>query len=282
MSQGTLYVMEVSPRSAILVDLVKYFKLDVEISTETKSDAFLKKFPLGKTPAFVGAKGYKLTETIAIAVYLLSLVPEQKLLGKNNQENASIIKYLSFFNQEVANSWCAAFFRLNGRFPYNKKEVDENLKVLETIAGSLDARLADFTYLVGERVSYADFFGVKVFAAVTATLLGKPFFQKYANINRWFKTVSNNDFFQGQYKNFQVPEQQLAFVPPKKEKKKEAAPAAAKKEQAPKKKEADEEAEPAAAPKPKHPLEALGKPKAALDEWKRVYSNEETRETAIP
>ena len=24
----------------------------------------------------------------------------------------------------------AAYFRLNGRFPYNKKEVDENLKIL--------------------------------------------------------------------------------------------------------------------------------------------------------
>ena len=29
-------------------------------------------------------------------------------------------------------------------------------------------------------------------------------------------------------------------------------------------------------------MEALGKPKNPLDEWKRTYSNEETREVAIP
>lgn len=73
MSQGTLYVMEASPRSSILVDLVKNFKLDIEVSTETKSDAFLKKFPLGKTPAFVGPKGFKLTEVIAISLYCMYL-----------------------------------------------------------------------------------------------------------------------------------------------------------------------------------------------------------------
>ena len=280
MSQGTLYVMEASPRSSILVDLVKNFKLDIEVSTETKSDAFLKKFPLGKTPAFVGPKGFKLTESIAIAIYLLSLAPEQKLLGKNNQENASIIKYLSLVNQEGVNSWCGAFFRLNGRFTYNKKEVDENLKTLNTIGQLFEDRLTDFTYLVGERISYADLFAVKVFAAAIGTLLGQPFLAKYPNFARWFKTVSNNAFFQGQFKDFQAPKEQLAFVPPKKEKKEQP-----KKAEQPKKKEAAAPApadEPAQAPKPKHPLEALGKPKAPLDEWKRVYSNEETRETAIP
>ena len=87
--------------------------------------------------------------------------------------------------------------------------------------------------------------------------------------------------FLGDYSFIEKP---IEYVPPKKEKKKEAAPkkdAAA----APKKKEAAAPAaseEPAPAPKPKHPLEALGKPKNPLDEWKRTYSNEETREVAIP
>ena len=69
--------MEISPRSSILVDLIKYFKLDIEIDANTQSESFIKKFPLGKTPAFVGAKGFQLTETIAIANYFLSLIPNQ-------------------------------------------------------------------------------------------------------------------------------------------------------------------------------------------------------------
>ena len=285
MSQGTLYIMEISPRSSILVDLIKYFKLDIEIDANTQSESFIKKFPLGKTPAFVGAKGFQLTETIAISNYFLSLIPNQKLLGKNNQEYANIIKYVSLLNQEGVISWAAAYFRLNGRFPYNKKEVDENLKIFNTIGEILEKRLHDFTYLVGERISYADLFAVKVVIGAVATVFGKPFLTKYPSIARWVKTVSQNEIFQGQFKDLKFPEQQLAFVPPKKEKKKDATPKA--ESAAPKKKETPAAAtsaseEPAAAPKPKHPLEALGKPKNPLDEWKRTYSNEETREVAIP
>lgn len=78
----------------------------------------------------------------------------------------------------------------------------------------------------------------------------------------------------------------MKYQPPKKEPapKKEQTP---KKEQAPKPKakeaadEAEEEEE-KPAPKPKHPLEALGKAEMILDDWKRKYSNEDTRSVALP
>jgi hypothetical protein len=64
-----------------------------------------------------------------------------------------------------------------------------------------------------------------------------------------------------------------------KEKKKEQPKAAPK----PKKEEPEEDEEDAApAPKAKHPLESLPKATFVLDDWKRKYSNEETREVAIP
>ena len=76
-------------------------------------------------------------------------------------------------------------------------------------------------------------------------------------------------------------------VPPKKDEKPKE-----KKEQAPKKEAAkpkakevepeEDEEEDKPAPKPKHPLEALSKPTLVLDDWKRKYSNEETREVALP
>ena len=68
-------------------------------------------------------------------------------------------------------------------------------------------------------------------------------------------------------------------VAPKKEggeKKKEQPKAAPK----PKQEEAEEEEAPPA-PKPKHPLEALPRATFVLDDWKRKYSNEETREVAL-
>ena len=44
----------------------------------------------------------------------------------------------------------------------------------------------------------------------------------------------------------------------------------------------DDEEEDKPAPKAKHPLEALEKPEMVLDDWKRKYSNSETREDAMP
>lgn len=43
---------------------------------------------------------------------------------------------------------------------------------------------------------------------------------------------------------------------------------------------AEEEEKPA--PKAKHPLESLPKPSMILDDWKRKYSNEDTRSVAMP
>ena len=74
----------------------------------------------------------------------------------------------------------------------------------------------------------------------------------------------------------QPPKTEKQEKPKKQEKAKEAPK--------PKAKEADddEEEEEKPAPKPKHPLEALPKPTFVLDDLKRKYSNEETREVALP
>lgn len=69
MSQGTLYVNSLA-RGYLPSALVKYLGLDIEIvDTEKDQESFLKQFPLGKIPAFVGPEGIKLTEVMAIAYY---------------------------------------------------------------------------------------------------------------------------------------------------------------------------------------------------------------------
>ena len=78
-------------------------------------------------------------------------------------------------------------------------------------------------------------------------------------------------------------EEAVKYTPPKKEAKPkaEAPKAAPKAEKKPKDDEEDDEPQ-QEAPKQKHPLEALPKPTLILDDWKRKYSNEETREVALP
>lgn len=69
MSQGTLYTTE-QARGIVPKALIKHFNLDVKIAD--KEDASYKKFfPLNKIPAFVGPKGFKLTEVIAISIYCM-------------------------------------------------------------------------------------------------------------------------------------------------------------------------------------------------------------------
>lgn len=70
MSQGTLYA-NTRIRAVIPTALVKHFNLDVKIVDPAQCSEFANIFPLGKVPTFVGPKGVKLTEVIAISVYCM-------------------------------------------------------------------------------------------------------------------------------------------------------------------------------------------------------------------
>lgn len=132
---------------------------------------------------------------------------------------------------------------------------------------------------MGERITLADLFAASLATRGFNYLWGKEWRAKYPNIVRWFTTVTAHPILADQYKNFEFRDAPVEFTPPKKEKKEQAPKTAAPK--AAPKPAAEAPAEPA--PKPKHPLELLGKStNFNLDEWKRFYSNEETRETALP
>lgn len=72
MSLGTLYATQ-QIRSLPAKALAKYFNLDIKISD--KDAAYEKNFPLNKIPAFIGPKGFTLTEVIAICLYCMYLPP---------------------------------------------------------------------------------------------------------------------------------------------------------------------------------------------------------------
>lgn len=280
MSQGTLYATQ-QIRSIAPKVIIKQFGLDVKISD--KDGDYEKYFPLGKIPAFIGPKGLKLHEVIAICLYLINLGdPKSNLLGKNATEYAQVIKWCSFANMEILPTIARVFRTILGVFPYNKKVVDEGNAFLDKAIPVFEARLKEFTYLVGERVTLADILAASYFVRGFDNIFGADWRKKYPNTTRWFKTLISSKYLSEYFPDYKFREKPVEYVPPKKEKKQQQP---AKKEAAPKKEKpapAAEDDEPPAAPKPKHPLEALGKPKAALDEWKRVYSNEETREVAIP
>jgi elongation factor 1-gamma len=98
------------------------------------------------------------------------------------------------------------------------------------------------------------------------------------------ETVVNHPKLKGIYGETQYIEKAAQYVPPPKEKKetKPAPPAAPKAEKKPKAKAAeedDDDDEPLVPeePKAKNPLDSLPKSTFNLEDWKRTYSNKETR-----
>lgn len=192
---------------------------------------------------------------------------------------------MSFANHEVLPALGGWFRPLIGRDPYNKKSADEASKKALKAVSVLNDHLLVHTYLVGERVTLADLFTAGIISRGFQYFFDKQWRQENPNVTRWYETVCNQPIYSAVAGKLEFIDEAIKNQPPKTDKqekpKKEQAPKAQPKPKA-KEVEEEEEEEDKPAPKPKHPLEALPKPTLALDDWKRKYSNEETREVALP
>lgn len=276
MSAGTLFVRDTF-RATPVIAIAKYLGIEINVEQKEGNAQFEKLFPAKKIPAFVTADGFTLHEVIAIIVYFSSLT-KNELLGSTKEDYASILQWISFANQDVWQALRGAIFPTTGRAPYNKKGVDAALAEADNYLAIFENHLTKHTYLVGERVTAADVFVTGVLARGFGTFWGTKWQEEHPAVTRYFKTVSQQEILSFKFKDFEFREEPIKYTPPKKE--------------APAKKETPKAAPKAAAPaeeeeeykekKVAHPLSLLPKSKMVLDEWKRCYSNEETRETALP
>ena len=190
---------------------------------------------------------------------------------------------MSFANSEVLPTISGWFRPIIGRDPFNKKNVEDSRQGALAALKTLEDHLLVNTYLVGDRLSLADIFCTGLLARGFQYVLDKKWRQENPNVTRWFETIYNQPIYADVAGKPELVETTPPLQPPKKEqapKKEQPKKEAAK----PKKKDVEEEDEDEdkPAPKPKHPLEALERPTFVLDDWKRKYSNEETREVALP
>ncbi|KAE8353549.1 hypothetical protein BDV28DRAFT_132948 [Aspergillus coremiiformis] len=279
---GKLYGSADNGRTIAILVAAKANDVELELvktapdsTTEfNKSAEYTKLSPLGKVPAFEGANGYPLSEAIAIAVYVTSQNEKTTLLGKTKQDYASILRWLSFANSEVLPRLGAWYRPLMGLDAYNKKNVEDASKAALKNIAVLEKHLTANTFLVGERITLADIFAVALLTRAFATVLDKKFRSENPAVTRWYQTILNQPYFKAVHENPVLVDEAIKYTPPKKEEKpkKEAAPAAAPAEEKP---EGEQK-------KPKHPIEALGRPTFILDDLKRTYSNEDTRPVALP
>ena len=192
---------------------------------------------------------------------------------------------MSLANCELLGPIANYAWPIMGRTPYNKKNVEDNLASALKVADVFEKHLLINTFLVGERLTLADVFVAGICSRGFQWIFDKAWRQQNPNLTRWYETVTHQPIYSAIVPKPAICDERLKNTPPQ-QPKKEKAPQQPKKEAAAAKPKAaepeEDDDEPAPAPKAKHPIEALGKPTLALDDWKRKYSNEETREVALP
>lgn len=172
---------------------------------------------------------------------------------------------------------------LLARVPYNKKALDTANVEVDAYVAQLEKRLTEYTYLVGERLTVADLFVASCFYRCFTLTFGKKWRSEHPVFMRWFNTVVKSEYLAYFFDKLAVIDEPVQpKLPAKKEKKEKNPPAEAAGKSAAKVAAAPAQPEPQPEKKAKHPLEALGKASIPIDEWKRVYSNKETREEALP
>jgi len=289
MAFGKLYSNSTNARTIAILAVAKANNVDLEIvETEPAKGVpteYLKINHLGKVPSFEGANGYILTEAIAIAIYITSQNEKTALLGKTKQDYASILRWMSYGNHEILPNLGGYFRPLIGRDPYNKKSIDDHLQQALKAIHVLEEHFLVNTFLVGERITLADLFVAGLMSRGFQFVLDAKWRSENPNTTRWYETVTNQPIYKAIVDKPIMIEERLKNTPPKKEEqaKKQKEPKQAAPKAAPKPKEVEEEEEEEKpAVKAKHPLESLPRAELVLDDWKRQYSNSDTRKVALP
>lgn len=218
MSLGTLYHRSTG-REIAPVGIIKVLNLDIKISQP--DEYYEKNFPLKRVPVFLSADGkVAIHETIAICYYLCKLKKNHGLLGNNALEESEVMKWISMESEVIPPLVFEVIFPLTGRRPYNKKTVDSNTETVEKFMGVIESYLKNNTYLVGERITCADFFAASVIAKGYLTIWGKDWIKSHPNTTRWFSTiVAQKPLNELLPCPFPFREEPLKYTPPPKEKK---------------------------------------------------------------
>lgn len=230
------------------------------------------------------------------------------LLGGTLEEQALVEQWTHFADTEIHLYSILLFNLFSHKVPYSKpvrgrffqhsvqsrsckpsfKKLHlDYLSRIERGFNTLERVLETRTFLVGERLTIADLSVATIALRAAHFYLSNSNISKFPSIVRFVETTLNQPQI-AQFWTIQWPEKALAYTPPakdtkKKEEKPKAAPAEKpKKEEKPKKKEPEPEEEeddlvPKEEPKAKNPLDSLPKSSFNLEDWKRAYSNKDTR-----
>ncbi|ORX60502.1 EF1G-domain-containing protein [Hesseltinella vesiculosa] len=242
--------------------------------TKPRDAEFSAKFPMGKVPVFEGKQGELLFESNAIGYYAL-LQKDSPLVGTTPLEKAEVLQWLFFTDNEVNTNLSGWLSPLMGYDSYFKPSVDKHIDRFKRAMGCLNNVLLNQTYLVGESVTYADISLTCSLIWAFKLIFDPALRAEFKNVTRYFTTMINKKQFKDVIGDVALCE--TPMQPPKKEKKETKKPEPVKKAAPKKEAAAADDEEPAKpAPKPKSKLDLLPPSPFVLDEWKRMYSNNDS------
>ncbi|KAI6104920.1 glutathione S-transferase C-terminal-like protein [Pisolithus croceorrhizus] len=170
----------------------------VEFGVTNKSPEFTQKFPLGRIPSFEDNEGFKLTEGVAIARYVSSLVPEAGLLGRNAKETAQIDQWVHFAEVEIlipaSNIYIGIVFKYLPGFneeqrKFYQERVELSLKFVEVYLASRPS-----AFLVNDTLTLADIILAVCLRRAGQTVCGtKEREQVYPHTFAFFAKVSGDE-----------------------------------------------------------------------------------------
>merc|ERR1712179_666659 len=240
---------------------------DFVFGETNKSAEFLKKFPLGKVPAFEGTDGLILTESNAIAYYVAN---GELRGGSDAKARAQVMQWMCWADNEVLPAACNWVFPTLGIMQFNKTQTERSKEDIKAALNLLNDHLLTKTFLVGERISLAGVAVACVMLTLYKQVLDPNFRKPFGNVTRWFNTVVNQPNFKAVSgvvelctKMAEFDSKKFAEFSGKGDNKKE------KKE----KKKAEPEELAAPVEKKPCPFEKMPKGTFDLEEWKRFYSN---------
>ncbi|XP_071497662.1 elongation factor 1-gamma-like [Diadema antillarum] len=302
MASGTLYTYPENIRAYKILISAKYSGAQVKVVQDppafklgetNKTPEFLKKFPLGKVPAFENGSGATLFEANAIAYY----VANEQLRGTDDLSRAQVQMFVNLADNEIEPSASTWVFPTLGVMQFNKQATEKAKGHLRAVMGFLDEYLKTRTFLVGERVTLADISVACNLLLAYRQVFDKAFRQGFVNLNRWFVTFINQPEVKAVLGEVSLCEKAAQFDAKKfnelsgggakkeKKEKKEQKPKQEKPKQEKKAKKEVEEDEDEAPPPPKpkkDPFADLPPSNFNMDEFKRCYSNNDTETVAVP
>lgn len=172
-----VFVLPNSARSQFISTLVKKRGLPINIKIG-ETDEYDTDFPPHMRPVLLTADGAALTETIAIAYYL---VGETEYFGGSPWEKCQVLSWLSFVNSELL-AGMHALLDVQEDF----KKLSANARSVVTHLRYLDARFREQDFLEGERETACDvflYFALKELFGLFSNVCGQ--LTGYEALNQW-------------------------------------------------------------------------------------------------